>query len=111
MMRDALYGVACILLLTITVYALFSPNTSWVVIDMKRAIERPATMLAHSQFSKEKQTALMERYGLILPKVIQNYGNRHHVLMLSASVLVSDKKIDITDQIISLTLERLKEHG
>lgn len=103
--------VAGVLLLGLCAYSFIHPNTQLVVIDMKRAIEQPALLLTHSKLSEAEQSALMQRYSRLLPKVIQSYGQSQHVLVLSSPVIVSQKNLDITDRMIEATLSRLKQQG
>jgi len=79
-----------------------------VVVDMVRAIQVPASMLARSTMPDEKQAKLIARFSTLLPQVIKAYGEAHHVTVVGAHVLVSQGRVDITNTIIQQTLFRLK---
>ncbi len=85
-------------------------HNSVVFIDMKQAIAQPATMLAKSSLSSSKQQAILARYSSTLSSVIKDYGSNHHVTVIAASVLYKANANDITNEIITETLERVR-HG
>lgn len=81
---------------------------SLVVVDMTRAIQKPSVMLAHSKLSSNAQLKIMAGYSALLPKVISEYGQSHRVTIVSATVLASQNKVDVTDEVVALTIERMK---
>ena len=95
-------------LLSLLAYSALRQPT-FVVVDLKRAIQEPAHRLSHSQLSKSKQAMLMQRYAAMLPKVIQSYGASHHVTVIGASILVSQHQgMDITSVVMNQTFKSIK---
>ena len=79
-----------------------------VIVDMTHVIQHPSEMLSHSKLSEKTQQKIMERYAVLLPGVIAEYGATHHVTVVSGKVLVSQSLNDISNIIIEQTLSRLK---
>src|SRR3990167_7913422 len=88
---------------------LFQPRL--VVVDMARVVQRPSEMLSRSKISDKAQQKIMQRYAILLPKVIAAYGKAHGVTVVSGNVLVSQSHNDISNIIIEQTLSRLKHGG
>ena len=78
------------------------------VVDMRRAIQAPATSLARSKWSESQQKEWIARYTALLPHVIQDYAKAHRVTIVSTQVLAVNNDADITDALIAETLRRLK---
>ena len=85
----------------------FSHSTSFVILDMNRALLIPGARLSKSQMNTAQQKEIMHRYAVALPKVILDYGRAHHVMVIGASVLSSTNALDVTDEIATLALEKL----
>ena len=98
-----------ILLIVMGAFMLWRYPVRLVVVDMKRAIEQPALFLSRSTMPEAEQEVLMQRYSSVLPEVIKAYGESHHVMIVAAPIIVSQRDIDITNQMIEQTLERLKQ--
>ena len=101
--------------LILSIGVLFGSGITWlcaptklVVIDMARAIEEPASCLAHSTLSESAQQKLMARFTKRLPDVIDAYGKSHGVTIVSARVLSTHNNVDITALMIEQTIQRLK---
>lgn len=106
---SAIFGMVCVL--SIMLYAIFN-QPRFVVIDMTRAIQEPANRLSHSKLSKSRQEKIMQRYAVLLPKVIKDYGQSNNKTVFSATVLSGQNKgLDITNEIINKTLMRLKHEA
>ena len=104
-------AIALIAMLSIASFVYLYPPRL-VVIDMARAIQEPASRLSHSKLTPSRQTKIMQRYAVLLPKVIASYGASHHVTVISATVLASQSKgFDITPDIINETIARLKHEA
>lgn len=84
-----------------------------LVVDMNRAIVAPSVMLAHSKLTHEQQLKIMARFSHTLPKVISDYGRTHRVTLIGAPLLASYKSspVDVTDELIALTLARIKHEA
>lgn len=81
-------------------------NAPLAIVDMQRLLNQPAVMLSQSKFPETTQKKLLKRYTAILPKVLKAYGASHHVTLITATV-ISQGHLDVTDEVISMTLERL----
>lgn len=78
------------------------------VVDMTRTIQTPSIMLAHSKLTPDAQAKIMSRFSLLLPKVIKEYGQRHRVTIVNATILASTNNIDVTNEVVELTITRMK---
>lgn len=100
--------IGLLAIMTVWVIKNKEPQPRMVVIDMKRAIETPSASLSRSKLTKEEQERVMKLFATYLPQVIEDYGKAHHLMIVSAPVLVSQKGMDITDLMINDTILRLK---
>lgn len=74
---------------------------------MQRLLNQPATLLSKSNLSEKEQKNVLRRYSALLPKVLSEYGESHKVTLITATV-ISSGTLDVTDEIIDITLEKLK---
>lgn len=77
------------------------------IVDMQRLLNQPATLLSQSKLSEKEQKDVLKRYSALLPKVLSEYGESHKVTLITATV-ISSGAVDVTDEIIGVTLEKLK---
>lgn len=98
-------------LITALIWMLSQKLIPFVVVDINRAVQEPSRMLAHTKLDKDAQLKAMRMYSSLLPKVIDEYGKKHRVTIIGASVLASHNEIDVTHKIISLTITRMKHEG
>jgi len=103
--------VIAVLSLTVVIGGFLLSQPRLVVVDMARVIQRPSEMLSRSKISDKAQQKIMQRYAILLPKVIAAYGKAHGVTVVSGNVLVSQSHNDISNIIIEQTLSRLKHGG
>jgi len=82
-----------------------SPN--FAVVDMQRLLNQPAVLMSQSKLSQDEQKAVLQRYAEILPKVLIHYGQSHQLTLISATVITTGAA-DVTDEIIDLTLDKLR---
>jgi conjugal transfer pilin signal peptidase TrbI len=82
-----------------------------VVVDMTRAIQKPSVMLTRTKLTSDAQLKIMERFSRVLPNVIKEYGQTHRVTIISATVLASHNTLDVTDEVVDLTISRMKHEG
>ncbi len=106
----ALGAAGCLILLSF-LFLLGQKPVSIVVVDMTRAIQTPSLMLARSKLSQEAQLKIMNRFSALLPEVIKAYGKQHGVTVVSATVLASHNRYDITNSVISQTIARVKHES
>lgn len=99
---------SCGIMMFVTFLVLTIRQPKLVVVDMTRVIELPAARLAHSTMPASKQAQLMTRFTKCLPDVIEQYAKAHHVTVISGKVLARENSLDVTRNIIELTLLRLK---
>ena len=108
-----IWTIACVagfVFLTLLFLALQKP-THLVVVDMTRAIQKPSVILAHSKLTSETQLKIMERFSKMLPHIIKEYAKTHRVTVISASVLASHNTLDVTDEVVDMTITRMKHDG
>lgn len=105
------YATAILIALSVIAIVLFFKGTQpkIAVIDMKRVIEIPSERLSRSKLTKDEQERVMKLFATHLPKVIKDYGKAHHLLIVSAPILVSQKNLDITNLMIHETVTRIKK--
>ncbi len=84
----------------------FKPNTI-VVVDMQRLLNQPAVLLSQSHLSTVVQKNILKRYSSLLPNTLKEYGQLHKVTLITATVIHSEHD-DVTDEVISMALDRLK---
>lgn len=102
-------GVSGVLVLLAFVLMVWPKSATLMVVDMTRAIQMPSMMLAQSKLSQEAQLKIMTRFSALLPEVIKAYGQMHHVTIVSAPVLASDNRDDITNEVVNRTIARMKQ--
>lgn len=107
----ALIGLAGVLVAQVLVLMVWKKPTPLVVVDMTRAIQSPSLMLARSKLTSDAQLKIMGRFSTLLPKVIKEYGQAHRVTVVSATVLASHNNADVTNEVIALTISRMKHEG
>ncbi|MBA2650224.1 MAG: TrbI F-type domain-containing protein [Legionella sp.] len=100
--------IAGILAMLALVCILWAKPEHLVVVDMSRVIQAPSMMLARSKLSEASQLEIMEKISKVLPKVIAEYGKSHGVTVIGATVLASQSEVDVTQEIIALTIARVK---
>lgn len=100
--------VICGLMVLITFVILNGKSPRIAVIDMSRVIEMPAARLAHTKMPAKAQAQVISRFTKCLPDVIATYAKSHHLTVISGKVLAHENSLDITNDIIQLTLLRLK---
>lgn len=95
------------------IWVMWPKSLPLLVVDMNRAIEAPSVMLARSKLTHEEQLKIMEHFSRTLPEVIKDYGASHQVTLVSASVLSNFKPshVDVTDELIALTITRIKHEA
>lgn len=101
-------GVAGFFLVLAVVFIVWNKPVPLVVVDMTRAIQAPSLMLAQSKHSQEAQLHIMSRFSSLLPEIIAAYGQEHRVTIVSATVLASHNTLDITNEVVSRTIARMK---
>jgi conjugal transfer pilin signal peptidase TrbI len=77
------------------------------IVDMQRLLNQPAVLLAQSKLSETAQKKLLKRYTALLPQVLTEYGKVHQLTLITATVITGGT-LDVTDEVIEETLERLK---
>lgn len=105
----AIAGAAGLLVLALVLMVL--KPIPLVVVDMTRAIQKPSVMLARTKLTSDAQLKIMERFSKVLPNVIKEYGQTHRVTIISAPVLASLNTLDVTDEVVDLTITRMKHEG
>lgn len=111
MLHKWVYFGLVVLVLLLLWFGLLRDKSVLLVIDMQRAIHQPAILLAKTNISEKSQQQILKRYAHFLPEVIQSYGNTHHVTIVAGSIAASGNQADITNVIISQTLERVKHES
>lgn len=107
----AMAAIAGLLVMAVSVSKIGQNSNQLKVVDMTRAIQATSMMLARSKLSKEMQLKIMERYANVLPSVIKEYAQQHGVTIISAAVLASQNKIDVTGDVMDLTIARIKHEA
>ena len=74
---------------------------------MQRLLNQPANLLSQSKLHEKEQKDVLKRYSSLLPTVLSEYGESHRVTLITATV-ISSGALDVTDEIIGITLEKLK---
>lgn len=77
------------------------------IVDMQRLLNQPAVLLSQSKLSEKEQKEVLKHYSSLLPNALLEYGESHHVTLITATV-ISSGSFDVTDEIIGATLEKLK---
>lgn len=91
--------------------ALFlKPSEKLALIDMHEAMSKPAVALSQSQYSQAEQGKIMQLYSRNLKLVLKEYGQKHQKTIIESRVLSDANCLDITDEIVRLTMEKVK-HG
>lgn len=107
LLRLLLISAAAVVILAAG-YCFGKSHQTVVFIDMNKAITQPAKMLAKSRLSPKRQQALLASYSSKLSGVISDYGKTHHVTVVAGSVLYKSNDSDITNRVITQTLERIQ---
>ena len=84
------------------------PAPKLCIVNLHKALEQPAHLLIKSQYSKTQQKEILKRFSRHLLPVIQRYAKDHQQTVIDAKTLADDGQIDITDEIVKLTLEAIK---
>lgn len=106
-----LAGVAGCFLVTVLIGFSWKKPAPLVVVDMTRAIQAPSLMLARSKLTSDEQLKIMRRFSALLPGVIKEYGHTHRVTLVSATILASHNNVDVTNEVVALTIARMKHEG
>lgn len=108
MLRD--YKTQLLMLVGLVLFGmvLWSLNkpTAIAVVDMQRLLNQPAVLLSQSNLSEQEQKKVLKQYSSLLPQTLSQYGASHHVTLITATVL-SSGRFDVTDEVITATLEQL----
>ena len=107
----AMVGTAGVLVVLVLMLMVWKNPTPLVVVDMTRAVQSPSLMLARSKLTPDAQLKIMSRFSTLLPKIVKEYGQTHQVTVVSAAILVSYNNVDVTNEIIALTIARMKHEG
>ncbi|HEM6962641.1 TPA: TrbI F-type domain-containing protein [Legionella pneumophila] len=99
-------ALAGVIFAVLAVYML-KPSPKFAVVDMQRLLNQPAVLMSQSKLSQDEQKAVLQRYAEILPKVLIHYGQSHQLTLISATVITTGAA-DVTDEIIDLTLDKLR---
>lgn len=107
----AMVGTAGVLVVLVLMLMVWKNPTPLVVVDMTRAVQSPSLMLARSKLTPDAQLKIMSRFSTLLPKIVKEYGQTHQVTVVSAAILASHNNVDVTNEIIALTIARMKHEG
>jgi len=107
----AMVGTAGVLVVLVLMLMVWKNPTPLVVVDMTRAVQSPSLMLARSKLTPDAQLKIMSRFSTLLPKIVKEYGQKHQVTVVSAAILASHNNVDVTNEIIALTIARMKHEG
>ena len=98
------------LLLALLLALFLKPSEKLVLIDMHEAMSKPAVALSQSQYSQAEQGKIMQLYSRNLKLVLKEYGKKHQKTIIESRILSDANHLDITDEIVRLTMEKVK-HG
>ena len=104
----ALGGLGLLLALFLALF--LKPSEKLALIDMHEAMSKPAVALSQSQYSQAQQGKIMQLYSRNLKLVLKEYGQKHQKTIIESRVLSDANRLDITDEIVRLTMEKVK-HG
>ena len=79
--------------------------SSLYVVDMKRLIEEPATLLSKSKLSPQRQAETLKAYAETLPQVMESYSQKKKGVIIAAPIVASHASMDITNLIMRQTLQ------
>ncbi len=96
--------------LILCVFLMRGDRNNVAFIDMQRVMSQPATLLSKTKATHQKQQEILKVYASNLSEVIRDYGKSHKLTIISANVLSNYGGLDITDEIISLGLNKVKYH-
>lgn len=85
----------------------YNKTPAIAIVDMQRLLNQPATLLSQSKLSEKEQKEVLKHYSTLLPNVLSEYGESHRVTLITATV-ISSGALDVTDEIIGVTVEKLK---
>ena len=89
---------------------LFQPSKSIAVVDLHEAMAKPSRLLSQSQYSGKEQQKIMSLYSGRLLMVLKAYGEKHHKTIIEGRVLSNGSHLDVTDEVVRLTMEEIR-HG
>lgn len=85
-------------------------NPRLLVVDMKKLLNEPAVLLSRSSLAPKDQKRILSVYSRVLPQTIADYGKAHRATLIASTVLYIDA-VDVTDEVMQATLERLKHEA
>lgn len=78
-----------------------------LVVDMKKLVNEPAVLLSRSSLAPSDQKRILSAYTKMVPQMIAEFGKAHRATIIASAVLYPDA-LDVTDELMNATLERLK---
>ena len=97
-------------LLALLLGVFLKPSEKLALIDLHEAMSKPAVALSQSHYSQAEQGKIMQLYSRKLKLVLKEYGQKHQKTIIESRVMSDANHLDITDEIIHLTMEKVK-HG
>ncbi len=98
-----------VMIIVIGWLVLIPHKTNVAFIDLQRALSRPASMLSKTSLEKKTQQKILKQYASRLSSVIHDYGKTNNLTIVSGQLLTNNGGQDITDQIVAITLKKVRE--
>lgn len=109
-MLNKILALSIAVMIIVLGWLVLMPQKSTVAfIDLQRALSRPATMLSKTSLDKEVQKKILKQYASRLSSVIHDYGKKNNLTIVSSQLLTNNGGQDITDQIVAITLKKVRE--
>ncbi len=112
MLNKGFFFSCIVLLASFIVLIANHENTQKIVfVNMKTAIDTPILILAKENISKSDKEKILDAYTKALPHVISQYGISNNVDIVSSAVLYGGHSVDITNEIILKTINKVMHNA